>query len=55
MLVICEVCGYEMFDLCGNLMVVVWVFLVDGNEGYVVVLFGVFIGVWEVVEFCDGN
>lgn len=45
----------EILDSCGNLIVEVDVIFEDGIMGCVVVLLGVLIGVYEVVEKCDGD
>lgn len=55
MLVIELVYVREVLDLRGNLIVEVEVVLEDGVMGRVIVLLGVFIGVFEVVELRDGD
>lgn len=45
----------EIFDLRGNLIVEVEVVVNDEFVGRVVVLLGVLIGIFEVVEFRDGD
>lgn len=53
MIGIVEVIGREILDLRGNLIVEVDVILECGVKGRVVVLFGVLIGSYEVVELRD--
>lgn len=52
---ILDICFCEIFDFRGNFMVEVEVLIEEGIVGCVVVLFGVLIGVYEVVELCDGD
>lgn len=55
MIVIIDIFVCEILDSCGNLIVEVDVMLEDGIMGCVVVFLGVLIGVYEVVEKCDGD
>lgn len=55
MLYIVDVYVCEVLDFCGNLIVEVEVYIEIGVFGCVLVLSGVFIGEYEVVEFCDGD
>lgn len=55
MLFIIDIYVCEVFDLCGNLIVEVEVYIEVGGVGWGIVLFGVLIGEYEVVEFCDGD
>ena len=43
-----------VYDFCGNLIVEVEI-IIENGFFRVIVLFGVFIGIYEVVEFRDGN
>lgn len=55
MLIIIDVYVCEVFDLCGNLIFEVEVYIELGVFGCGMVFLGVFIGEYEVVEFCDGD
>lgn len=55
MSVIVDIIGCEILDLCGNFIVECDVLFELGMMGCVVVLLGVFIGLCEVIELCDGE
>lgn len=55
MLIIIDVYVCEVLDFCGNLIVEVEVLIESGVFGCVLVLLGVLIGEYEVVELCDGD
>lgn len=55
MFIIIEVYVCEVLDFCGNLIVEVEVYIEVGVFGCVLVLSGVLIGEYEVVELCDGD
>lgn len=55
MLFIISVYVREVFDSCGNLIVEVEIVIDLGVFGRILVLLGVLIGEYEVVELCDGD